>query len=171
MRHGKRTAARQIVLVTSVLLTRTISMSAQVQATADPLAPVAFLAGGTWIGAGRWPDGSTFAVEEHYFWGPTKHLLHFEAYEPASDKRTLLYEGIVFYDAARQAIVQWNVKPSGERNESVVTRSDSSGYEVRGAKTWSLNRRTGADEYHWELRVRQDTVWKTILDATYRRTP
>jgi hypothetical protein len=135
----------------------------------DPLAPVSFLAGGKWLGEGRWPDGSPLRVEERYFWGPTKRVLHFETDDLATGQRHLLYEGIILFDAHRGRIVQWNIKPTGELSESEVTHSDSTGWEVKGANTWSVMRYRGANEFRWELRVRQDSTWKPILDATYRR--
>lgn len=65
--------------------------------SSDPLAPVASLAGGTWVGEGKWPDGSILKVEQRYFWGPnfwgpTKRVLHFETYDLASGERHLLYD-------------------------------------------------------------------------------
>jgi hypothetical protein len=136
-----------------------------------PLAPVAFLAGGTWYGAGTWPDGSALRVEQRFFWGPTKRILHFEAYNLASGTRTLLYEGLMFFDAARGKIVQWNFKPTGERDELEVSQVNADGYEVRSPNTWSIIRTTAADAFQWELRIPQAGDWNVILDAKYRREP
>lgn len=136
---------------------------------ADPMAPVAFLAGGTWHGDGKWLDGSTLKIEERYFWGPTRRVLHFETYDLTSEPRKLLYEGLLFFDDKRGKIVQWNFKPTGGHDESELTKTDGKGFEVRGENTWSRIHYTGADELHWELRVRQANEWKKLLDATYRR--
>lgn len=153
----------------SSLPTRPDAAPASAPTAADPLAPVAFLVGGTWVGEGRWPDGSPLHVEIRYFWGPTKRLLHFETHDLARGPRQLLYEGLIFFDSKRGRIVQWNVRPTGAIDESEFTRADSTGLEVRAANTWSIIRPTGPDEFRWELRVRQDTTWRTILDAPHRR--
>jgi hypothetical protein len=77
--------------------------------------------------------------------------------------------GLIFFDARRGTLVQWNVKPTGELTESDIARADSAGYDVRGQRTWSLIRHTGPDAFRWELRIPQDSAWKSILHATYRR--
>lgn len=113
----------------------------------DSLPPVSFLAGGKWLGEGRWPDGSPLRVEIHYFWGRTKRALHFETNDLASGQRHLLYEGIIFYDARCGRITQWNIKPTGELSEWEVTHLDSTGWEVMGENTWSVLRYGGANEF------------------------
>jgi hypothetical protein len=133
------------------------------------MAPVAFLEGGTWLGEGKWPDGSALRVEVRYFWGPTKRILHFETYDLAGGQRKLIYEGLLFFDVKRGKIVQYNFKPTGELDESELTDANSKGYEVRGAKTRSLVQYTSTNEFQWELRVLQAGEWKVILDAKYRR--
>jgi hypothetical protein len=136
---------------------------------AEPLAPVAFLAGGIWRGTGIFPDGTPLNVEERYFWGPTRRILHFEAFSLASGERHLLYEGFVFFDVKRGRILQFNFKPGGEHTESEITSASAEGYEVRGEIAWSLIRYSGANEYLWEVRVKQNGEWKSVLHATYTR--
>jgi hypothetical protein len=137
--------------------------------SADPMAPVAVLEGGTWLGEGKWPDGSALRVEVRYFWGPTKRVLHFETFDLASGQRKLIYEGILFFNVKRGKILQYNFKPTGEFDESELSEATSKGYEVRGANTRSLIHYTSANEFLWELRVLQAGEWKVILDAKYRR--
>jgi len=143
--------------------------AAPTAAAADPMHSVAFLEGGSWLGEGTWPDGSKLRVEQRFFWGPTRKVLHFESYDLASGTRRLLYEGLLFHDAKRGRLVQWNFKPSGERDETEVTQTLSDGYEIRGERTWSVVRSRAADEFTWELRVPQAGDWREILRATYRR--
>jgi hypothetical protein len=142
------------------------TVHAQSQGTMDT---VAFLEGGTWLGEGKWPDGSALRVEIRYFWGLTKRVLHFETHDLASGERKLIYEGILFFDAKRGKIVQYSFKPTGEVDESELTEANSKGYEVRGAKTRSLIQYTNTDEFKWELRVLQAGEWKAIMEARYRR--
>ena len=123
----------------------------------------------TWDGRGTWPDGSSFRVELRYTWGVTHRLLHFTTYEWKGSRREPLYEGFVFFDPARDAVFQWNVKPDGTIVESRVTRADSTGYAVLGAHTRSTIRRTGPNEMRWILEVPRDSGWHTILDAPHRR--
>ena len=141
----------------------------QAQPPGDPLAPVASLVGGRWFGDGKWPDGSALRVEQRYFWGPTRRVLHFETYDLAGSERTLLYEGLLFFEPKRGKIVQQNFKPTGQVDEIEMTRFDRTGYEIKGEKTWSVIRYVGPDEFSWELRIPQNGDWKPILDATYHR--
>ena len=143
---------------------------ASAQAT-DNLAPVAALAGGTWTAEGKWPDGSLMKTEQRFFWGPTKRVLHFETYDLVTGTKKLLYEGLIFFEPKRGKLVQWNFKPNGEVTEQEVTKSDATGYEIRGANTWSIIRMTGKDQFVWELQVNQAGVWKKFLEAVYKRTP
>lgn len=135
----------------------------------DPLAPVAALAGGTWIGQGKWPDGSPLHVEVRYFWGPTKRVLHFETHDLTGKERKLLYEGLLFFDPQRGRIVQMNFKPAGGVDEMELTEANDKGYEVKGNNTWSIVRYNGPDEFLWELRIPESQGWKTILNAVHRR--
>ena len=137
--------------------------------TVDPMAPVAFLEGGTWLGEGKWPDGSVLRVEVRYFWGPTKRVLHFETYDLATGERKLIYEGILFFDVKRGRLVQYNFKLTGELDESELIEANSKGYELRGANTRSVVEYTNTNEFEWRLRVQQAGEWKVILDAKYRR--
>ncbi len=133
------------------------------------LEPFAFLAGGTWEGTGRWPDGSAMRVQVRYFWGPTHRLLHFETWDLETGQRVPLYEGQIFFDPARAKFVQWNMKPTGELDVSEFDRIEPGRFEVNAPHTRSVVRQTGPDEFHWELRVPQGDTWQLILDATYRR--
>lgn len=135
----------------------------------DPLAPVALLVGGRWFGNGKWPDGSPLLVEQQYFWGPTRRVLHFETYDLSGNERSLLYEGLLFFDPKRSKVVQMNFKPTGGVDEIELSQFDADGYEAKGEKTWSLIRYRGPDQMTWELRISQNGVWKTILNATYLR--
>jgi hypothetical protein len=130
---------------------------------------LAFLAGGTWTGEGRWPDGSGMRVEVRYFWGPTRHVLHFETYDLEGGERRLLYEGMIMTDPTRGGLEQWNVKPTGEVDVSEVTRADSTGFDVRGAHTRSTVVRTGPDAFLWRLDVPAEGGWSTVLQARYTR--
>lgn len=135
----------------------------------NPLEPISSLAGGTWIGEGKWPDGSPLRVENRFFWGATQRVLHFECYDLTGKERKLLYEGMLFFDPKRGKVVQWNFKPTGEATETVITEFNSTGYQVKGDTTWSIIRYGGANEFLWELRVPEGKEWKVILNATYRR--
>lgn len=152
----------------AALALATQSMGAQAPAETS-LAPLEFLAGGTWRGQGRWPDGSLLDVEVRYSWGPTRRVLHFVTHDLASGERRLLYEGFLFRDPARDRVVQWNIKTSGDIDVQEVLRADSSGYEVRAANTRSVIHRRTLNEFEWELRVPEGSAWRTILRASYRR--
>ncbi len=136
----------------------------------DPLEPVAFLAGGTWVGTGAWPDGSPLHVEVRYFWGPTRRVVHFRTDNIVAGERHLLYEGLMLFDQRRQRIVQWNIKANGEMTEQELENADTTGFEMRGQGTWSRIRRTRADEFRWQLRNPRENGWAMIMDAHYQRS-
>jgi hypothetical protein len=159
---------RALALAAAALMLGAASRQLPVQ-TPDRLAPVAFLAGGTWRGTGRWPDGTPLRDEVRYFWGPTRRTLHFESYDLTNGERRLLYEGWILFDPAKGKLVQWNVKPTGEIDVREFGQADSTGFEVIGPNTRSVVRRAGPDTFTWELRVPKDGQWNVILEATYRR--
>lgn len=147
-----------------------ISLAGTLPQLNDPLDPIAFLPGGTWVGKGAWPDGSPLHVEVRYFWGPTRRVVHFRTDNIVGGERQLLYEGLMLFDQRRQRIVQWNIKANGEVTEQDLVRADTTGFEMRGQGTWSVIRRTTADEFRWELRVPRQRGWAMIMDAHYQRS-
>lgn len=157
-----------LFVLTAALCFTCLNETARAQ-SAGPMDPVAFLEGGTWLGEGKWPDGSALRVEMRYFWGPTRRVLHFETNDLATGQRKLIYEGILFFDVKRGKIVQYNFKPTGELDELELTEASNKGYEVRGAKTRSLIQYISTNEFKWELRVLQAEEWKVILEARYKR--
>ncbi len=113
----------------------------------NPLEGVAFLAGGTWQGEGRWPDGTAMRVDVRYFWGPTRRVLHFETYDLETGERRLLYEGLILFDPSRRKLVQWMSNP---RPDSVPL----SHREMMRGRTQRAGRAgkaplPGPDRLHW----------------------
>jgi hypothetical protein len=144
--------------------------AAPAAAGAELLAPLRHLAGGVWQGSGVWPGGSPLRVETRYSWGVTGRLLRFETLDLSEGERRPLYEGFLFFDPARQAVVQWNFKTDGTRDESVLGHLDATGFEVEGKATRSRVHFVAPDEMRWELSVPvAPGEWKQVLEATYRR--
>ena len=154
-------------VVCSAMVAPVYVLKAQV-AKDQSLDAIAFLEG-AWRGEGKWPDGSALKVEVLYTWGPTKRVLHFQTQDVSGAAPRLLYEGLLVLDPKRGAIVQWNFKPSGEIDTSELTRVNSSGFDVRSANTRSVVRRSGPNEFEWQLLVPRDTTWHQILVARHRR--
>lgn len=157
--------------VAVVLLVVSFVLPARSADAPDPLRHLAILADRTWIAEGKWSDGSPMKVEQRFFWGPTRRILHFESYDLTGKERQLLYEGIIFFDAERGRVLQWNFKTSGERNEYEYTTIDDKGFEARGANTRSIVKFENRDLLRWELRLAKGEKWATVLEATYRPAP
>jgi hypothetical protein len=137
--------------------------------TRAALAPLTFLEG-TWRGTGTRADGGAFDVERVVRFGNDRLVLHFDAFDHPTGVRTRLDEGFITLDRTSGRLAQWIVKPDGERVRSDVTRADSTGFEVREAKTWSVVRRVGPDEVQWELRVPDGSAWRPTLQAAFHRS-
>ncbi|HET6348958.1 MAG TPA: hypothetical protein VFH88_07740 [Candidatus Krumholzibacteria bacterium] len=159
-----------LLLVVAIAVAASIAPATFGADTPDPLAPVAPLEGGTWTGEGAWPDGSPLKVEVHYFWGPTKHVLHFDTYDLSGDTRQLIYEGIIFYDPSNAKLMEYNFKPSGDVDRFELINANQKGFEMLGNLTRSAVHYVGPDEFEWKLHVQKDGKWNQILDARYHRT-
>jgi len=70
-------------------------------AAADPLAPIAWLAGGVWHGEVQGPDGKTTKIETRVARELNGKALSFNS----SFNGVMQYEGFFAYDAAKKAIV------------------------------------------------------------------
>ena len=130
----------------------------------DALAPLV----GTWIGLGKWPDGSALHVRQRFWFGPTRRLLHFESHDLSGAEPRLLYEGIVFVDPDDGCGRQWNFTPDGKLTRSLLSDLDARGFVVRGASTHSTVR-IEEEGFRWLLEVEREGRRERVMEASYRR--
>lgn len=140
-------------------------------AAAAALTPLRPLVGGVWELSGAWPNGAPLRVETRFFRGTADGVIRFETVDLSQGARHPLYDGFYFYDPRRQAVVQWNFKADGTRDESVLGPIDPTGFDVEARKTRSRIVFVAPDEMRWLLSVPGAAAgeWKQILDATYHR--
>lgn len=130
----------------------------------DALAPLA----GTWIGRGAWPDGSKLHVRQHYFFGPTRQVLHFSSHDLSAGEPRLLYEGMIFIDPDDGCARQWNFTPQGKLTRSRLSDVGSRGFSVRGDNTHSAVMIEG-ERFRWQLDVEREGKRERVMDAVYVR--
>lgn len=149
---------------------------AQVSNTAslpDPLAPIAWMAGGVWHGKVTAPNGAAMMIATHVERVLGGAAMHFGT----SFGGTPTYEGVFAYDAVRKAIVFSYAAADGGYTSGTVTpgpefltwdfdvheKDGSSGhYQVHAHQD-------GKDDYTWSLFAPDAGGWKPVLQVKYHR--
>ena len=162
-------------LVTLVLAISSMGLRAQVtSAAADPLAPIAWLAGGVWHGEVQGPDGKTTKIETRVARVLNGKALSFNS----SFNGVMQYEGFFAYDAAKKAIVFTYPSADGGLAKGVVTSKDGSllwDFDMTEANG-SVNHfqvhtvQDGSDDYTWALFALRKDDWVKLFEIHYHRT-
>jgi hypothetical protein len=126
------------------------------------------LAGTPWVGRGAWPDGKPLHVRQHYWFGPTQHVLHFTSHDLSAGEPRLLYEGLLFVDPDDGCARQWNFTPGGKLTRSTLSDLGPEGFVVLGENTRSTVRIEG-QRFRWQLDVVRDGKTERVMDAVYER--
>jgi hypothetical protein len=143
-------------------------------AAADPLAPIAWMAGGTWHGEVTGPDGKLTKIDSRI-----ERELGGKAFNFATKFDGVeQYKGFFGYDAAKKAIVF--AYPSVDGSLSVGTveqKGDSLIWDFRMTEaTGTVDHfqvhahQDGADDYTWALFAPQGDSWTKLFDIHYHRT-
>lgn len=144
------------------------------ESPADPLASIAWMAGGTWHGEAQAPGGGgTMRIDTRY-----RKLLDGRAIAfDTSFNGVQQYAGSFGYDAVRKQIVftyaaadggwiEGTVQPQPEYLLYDFEVHESSGtaghYQVRVHKD-------GADDYTWALFAQQEAKWAPLFQVKYHR--
>jgi hypothetical protein len=143
-------------------------------ATPDPLAPIAWLAGGVWRGVVQGADGKTTKIETHI-----EPILNGRAFSFSSSFNGVMqYQGFFAYDAAKKVILfSYPSADGGLANGTVegkggsllwdfqMTEPDGSvgHYQVHTVQN-------GADDYTWSLFASQKDAWVKLFEIHYHRT-
>jgi hypothetical protein len=140
----------------------------------DPLAPVAWMAGGVWHGEVRGPDGKTTKIETRVERKLDGKALSFTS----SFDGVMQYQGFFAYDASKKAIVFSYPSADGGLANGTVTSKDGSllwDFQMTEANG-SVNHfqvhtvQTGSDAYTWALFALQKDVWVKLFEIQYHRT-
>jgi len=141
---------------------------------ADPLAPVAWMAGGTWHGEAKGPSGKLTKIDTRI-----ERELSGKAFNFSTDfDGVQQYQGFFAYDAAKKAIVFSYPNADGSLTVgTVVPDQDSLVWDFRMTEaTGSVEHyqvhvhQDGADDYTWALFAPQGDSWSKLFEIHYHRT-
>ncbi|HET7452937.1 MAG TPA: hypothetical protein VFL12_09360 [Thermoanaerobaculia bacterium] len=144
-----------------------------------PVAPLAWLVGGTWTADCTKLGGGMKAIETRYRWSDNDAYVRFTTHF-ISDKGTLKnYDGNFFWDPAdaalhvwytdaRNEITQGAVAVQGDTMEIAFRAHDFAGKlaDMKVAVVRSTN-----DRYTWSLSEKNGDAWKPLFSLEYIRTP
>ena len=142
----------------------------------SPLAPVAWLAAGTWVTDIKNPqDDSVTHVENHIAWAPNHQAIQFVTEFNGKPH----YNGFYAYDSAKAAIRFYYTADNGDltigtatpdldgktlHQEFDIMHSNGKTDHVRSTVV-----RDGENAYLFTVFVQQNGGWKQIFEITYKR--
>jgi hypothetical protein len=159
------------------ILAGCISLGAQTiapPAAPDPLAPIAWLAGGVWRGVVQGADGKTTKIETH-----VEPMLNGKALSFSSSFNGVMqYQGFFAYDAAKKAILfSYPSADGGLANGTVESRGGSLIWDFQMTESngtvghYQVHTvQNGADDYTWSLFASQKDAWVKLFEIHYHRT-
>jgi hypothetical protein len=159
------------------MLASSISLGAQTiapSAAPDPLAPIAWLAGGVWRGVVQGADGKTTKIETH-----VEPMLNGKALSFSSSFNGVMqYQGFFAYDAAKKAIsFSYPSADGGLASGTVESRCGSLLSDFQLTKSngsvghYQVHTvQNGSDDHTWSLFASQEVAWVKLLEIHYHRT-
>jgi hypothetical protein len=141
-----------------------------------PLAPIAWLTGGTWVADIKNPqDSSVTHVQNHITWAPNHQAIQFVTEFNGKPH----YNGFYAYDVAKAAIRFYYTADNGDLTIGTAT-PDLDGKTLHqefdithpSGKTDPVRStvvRDGEDAYLFTVFVQQNGEWKQIFEITYKR--
>ncbi len=140
----------------------------------DPLAPIAWMAGGTWHGEVKGPSGKLTKIETRIERELSGKAFNFSTNFDGVQQ----YQGFFAYDAAKKAIVFSYPSVDGSLAVgTVVPDQDSLMWDFRMTEaTGSVEHyqvhvhQDGADDYTWTLFAPQGDSWSKLFEIHYHRT-
>jgi hypothetical protein len=165
---------RLVALVLAVGSIATAAQTAVTPISSDPMAPVAWMAGGVWRGEVKGPDGKTTRIETRI-----ERDLNGKAFSFSSSfDGVTQYRGFYAYDAAKKAIVfSYPSADGGLANGTVEPKDGSLLWDFSMAESnGSVNHfqvhthQDGADDYTWALFASRKDAWVKLFEIHYHRT-
>jgi hypothetical protein len=148
--------------------------SAGPSAAADPLAPIAWMAGGVWHGEANGPGGKPTRIDTRI-----ERELGGKAFSfSTSFDGVQQYQGFFAYDAAKKTIVFSYPSSDGSLAEGTVVPSgdallwDFHMTEASGSvEHYQVHvHQDGADDYTWALFAQQNNAWAKLFEIHYHRS-
>ena len=152
------------------------SQAAPAKSADSPLAPVAWLVGGTWVTDVKDPsDGSVTHVENHITWAPNHQAIQFVTDFNGKPH----YNGFYAYDPAKKLVNFYYTSESGQlsigtatpdpdgktvHQEFDVTQPNGTTNHIRSTLV-----RDGDDSYLFTVFMNHNGEWKQEFQITYKR--
>jgi hypothetical protein len=151
-----------------------LTQAAPATPAADPLAPIAWMAGGTWHGEVNGPDGKPTKIDTRIERELAGKAFTFSTKFNGVEQ----YQGYFAYDAAKKALVfSYPSADGGIASGSVAQVGDSQVWDLSMTEaTGSVGHfqvrthQTGADDYTWALFQPQGDSWTKLFEIHYHRT-
>jgi hypothetical protein len=160
-------------LAALLLVAGSMSLGAQTAAPLDPLASVAWMAGGVWHGEVRGPDGKTSKIETKVVWELNGRALSFSS----SFDGVMQYSGFYAYDAAKKSVIfSYPSADGGLANGTVEQRAGFQLWDLQltesngSVKHFQVHtHQDGPDDYTWALFSPQKDSWVQLFEIHYHR--
>jgi len=160
------------------LMARAADTPAPAPVPESPLAPLASLVGGLWVGDVPVPKGATpLKLEARFVWTENHRAIHFESVFVTSTKRTPYTSGLYAWDGAKGKLVIFYVNNDGDLTEGVIvpegetlvndlTVTEPSGktYPVRVRLT-----KVGDDGFNNAIFLLKNNEWVPFVTVKYER--
>jgi len=137
------------------------------------LQPLDWMTGGTWTAEAKPPNGLVTKVESRIRWAPNGHAIEFVtnfngmahyngvyAWDPAA--KTIRF----FYTSAEGELTVGTAKPTSDGAEQEFDITDGNG-NVNHFR--SLIKRTGPDDYDWNVQAKRNGEWAVLISLHYTR--
>jgi len=170
---------KKILLFSILLLTVTVSATeGKSPAPESPLAPLASLVGGVWVGDVPVPkDAAPLKLEARFAWTENRQGVSFDSVFVRGDKRTPYTSGLYAWDGGRGKIVIFYVNNDGDLTEGVITPDHGALWNdlkvtESGGKAYPVQVRltkAGADAFTNEIFLQKDGAWAPFVTVRYER--
>ena len=149
--------------------------------SAEGIAPLAWMVGGTWVGEEPGAGGATLKVLMTARWAETRNAILFDVAFESAGKRTAQYNGMFLWHPGRKNLTLWQINRKGEVAEGEVFPSAEaidqtvSVDHLDGTRHFLKvrYRLLDRDTFHFKgfFRLREDAPWQDAVEVTYRRQP
>ena len=171
-----RTCSVLFLLISALIVDAFAQSQAAVKSADSPLAPVAWLVGGTWVSDVKDPqDGSVTHVENRIAWAPNHQAIQFVTDFNGKPH----YNGLYAYDPVKKSINFYYTSEAGQLTIGTSTpdpdgktlQQDFDVMQPNGSTNHirSTIVRDGNDAYLFTVFEQENGEWKQIFQITYKR--
>jgi hypothetical protein len=172
---------KKILLIGTLLLSlRAFAADESPAAAESPLAPLASLVGGTWIGPVPVPAGKPpMHIELHFTWAQNRKAIRFESAFVAEGKKRPYVDGMYGWNAAKGKIVITYMDSGGSLTEGLITLEDGVlvnelvSIDPKGIVTPIRVKVTkvGENAFTNDIYLQKDGAWAPFVNVRYERQP